>query len=115
MEEIWTLDGDETSWSSWADNIAQALASPFIQDLIATVKASHQGWVLDLGCGTGRAFLPLVEAGFRVIGLDPTMNGIRLSQKLVNQDHLRAYPILASAAQFPLPTESISFVIAISR
>jgi ubiquinone/menaquinone biosynthesis C-methylase UbiE len=114
MELIWTLDGDETSWSSWADNIAQAPASPFMHDLIAADKASHQGWAVDVGCGTGRAFLPLVEAGYRVIGLDPTMNGIRLSQQRVSQDLISAYPILASAAQFPLPTESISFVFAIS-
>ena len=114
METIWTLDGDETSWSSWADNIAQAPASPFMKDLIAADKAPHQGWAVDVGCGTGRAFLPLVEAGYRVIGLDPTMNGIRLSQQRVSQDLISAYPILASAAQFPLPTESISFVFAIS-
>jgi SAM-dependent methyltransferase len=114
METIWTLDGDETSWSSWADNMAGAPASPFIQDLIATDKASHQGWAVDIGCGTGRVFLPLVEAGYRVIGLDPIMNGIRLSQQRVSQNHISAYPILASAARFPLPAESISFVFAIS-
>ena len=114
MEVIWTLDGDETSWSSWADNIAQAPASPFMQDLIVADKASHQGWAVDVGCGTGRAFLPLVEAGYRVIGLDPTMRGIQLSQQRVSQDPISAYLILASAAQFPLATESISFVFAIS-
>jgi SAM-dependent methyltransferase len=29
-----------------------------------------RGWVLELGCGTGRITLPLVEAGCRVAGLD---------------------------------------------
>jgi SAM-dependent methyltransferase len=114
METIWTLDGDETSWSSWADNIAQAPASPFMQELIAANKASHPGWAVDAGCGTGRAFLPLVEAGYRVIGLDPTMNGLRISQQRVHQDHISAFPIFASAARFPLPTGSISFVFAVS-
>jgi SAM-dependent methyltransferase len=114
METIWTLDGDETSWSSWADNVALAPASPFMQDLIAADKNSHQGWAVDVGCGTGRAFLPLVAAGYRVIGLDPTINGIRLCQERVSQNHISAYPILASAARFPLPTKSISFVFAIS-
>lgn len=114
METIWTLDGDETSWSSWADNLAQAPASPFMQDLIAPNKASNHGWAIDLGCGTGRAFLPLVEAGYRVVGLDPNKNGIRHSHQRVNQAHIHAYPILASAARIPLPTESTSFVFAVS-
>jgi ubiquinone/menaquinone biosynthesis C-methylase UbiE len=114
METIWTLDGDETSWSSWADNMAHAPASPFMQNLIAVNKASYQGWAVDVGCGTGRAFLPLAEAGYRVFGIDPTMNGIRLCQQRVRQDHIRAYPILASAARFPLSTTSISLVYAIS-
>ena len=114
MGAIWTLDGDETSWSSWADGMADAPASPFMQDLIAANKSSQQCWSVDVGCGTGRAFLPLVEAGYRVIGVDPTLNGIRFSQQRVNQKQISAYPILASAAQAPLQTGSISFVLAIS-
>ena len=113
-ETIWTLDGDETSWSSWADDMAQATASPFMQDLIAAHTTSHRNWAIDVGCGTGRAFPPLVEAGYRVIGLDPTLNGIRLSQQRVSQTHLCAYLLLASAARLPLPSASISFVFALS-
>ncbi|HKZ44085.1 MAG TPA: class I SAM-dependent methyltransferase [Anaerolineales bacterium] len=114
MEIIWTLDGDETSWSSWADNMADAPASPLMQELITLNKNSYHGWAVDIGCGTGRAFLPLVEAGYRVVGLDPTANGIWLSQQRVNQNHINAYPVLASAARSPLPTKSISLVFAIS-
>jgi ubiquinone/menaquinone biosynthesis C-methylase UbiE len=111
---IWTLEEDETSWSSWADHMAQATASPFMRDLIAAHKTSQRSWAIDVGCGTGRAFLPLVEAGYRVIGLDPTLNGIQLSQQRVSQTHLCAYPLLASAARLPLPSASISFVFALS-
>src|SRR5258708_7380081 len=28
------------------------------------------GWILELGCGTGRVTLPLVAAGARVVGID---------------------------------------------
>ena len=30
----------------------------------------RKGWALDVGCGTGRAFLPLLARGWRVIGCD---------------------------------------------
>ncbi|HVM71607.1 MAG TPA: methyltransferase domain-containing protein [Anaerolineales bacterium] len=114
MKAKWTLDGDETSWSGWADDFASAPASQFMMDLISAHQAIRGGWALDLGCGTGRAFLPLVEAGYRIIGLDPTMNGIRLSQKRVSQSHISAFAIAASAAQIPVPAQSIAFVFAIS-
>ena len=30
----------------------------------------RKGWVLDVGCGTGRAFDPLLERGWRIVGSD---------------------------------------------
>jgi len=114
MKAIWTLDGDETSWSAWAENIALAPASSLMVDLITRNKATCIGWALDIGCGTGRAFLPLTEAGYQVIGIDPTMKSIRFSQQRVNQSNISAYPVLASATQIPLPNQSIAFVFAIS-
>jgi ubiquinone/menaquinone biosynthesis C-methylase UbiE len=114
MKAIWTLDGDETSWSSWADNIALAPASSFMRDLIAKNKADRPGWALDVGCGTGRAFLPLTDAGYHVVGFDPTINSIRFSQERVRQSRMSAYPIVASAVQIPLVNESIAFALAIS-
>lgn len=114
MKAIWTLDGDETSWHSWADNIALAPASPFMLDLITANEAVRKGWALDVGCGTGRSFLPLVEAGYSVIGLDPSINGVRISHQRASQSQIAAFPILSSAAQIPLQTQSISFALAIS-
>jgi SAM-dependent methyltransferase len=114
MNAIWTLDGDDTSWSSWADDKKLAPSSPFIQDLIAANQASHQQWAIDIGCGTGRAFLPLVEAGYRVIGIDPIISGLRSCQQRVSQATISAYPVLASATHIPMHDQSVSFVFAVS-
>lgn len=113
-EVIWTLDGDETSWSSWAESMAQAPATQLMQKLIAGYHTEQRNWAIDVGCGTGRAFLPLEDAGYRVIGFDPCLNCIKLSQQRVSQTELRAYPVLASIVHCPLPDSSVAFIFAIS-
>ena len=113
MNTIWTIDGDETSWSGWAESMAQAPASTLVQDLIATHQASDQDWALDVGCGTGRAFIPLAEAGYRVVGIDPTAKGLQFARQRALQTKISAFPVQASAARLPLKSDSISFVFAI--
>jgi SAM-dependent methyltransferase len=113
METVWTIDGDDTSWTWWAENMAHASASALIQELIAAKKVTSQEWAVDLGCGTGRAFFPLTEAGYRVVGLDPTFRGLQFSQQRALEACITAYPVQAPAARLPLATGSIFFVLAI--
>jgi ubiquinone/menaquinone biosynthesis C-methylase UbiE len=114
QEAIWTLEQDTSAWSTWAENMAEAAASPLMQEISKAYRVSVQGWALDLGCGTGRAFLPLVEAGYQVIGIDPTVTCIQISKQRSRQAILSAYPILATAAQLPTRSESFDLVLAIS-
>jgi ubiquinone/menaquinone biosynthesis C-methylase UbiE len=44
------------------------------------VAAGARGPTLDLGCGTGRS-LPLVPAGVRVVGLDPSFESLRRARR----------------------------------
>jgi ubiquinone/menaquinone biosynthesis C-methylase UbiE len=113
-DTIWTLDEDPLGWSSWAENMAQAPASSMMQNLIEAHKTSRQGWALDLGCGTGRAFLPLAEAGYKVIGVDPTARCVQYSRQRASQAHLDANPTLAAAAQLPIRSQAVDLVLAIS-
>jgi len=113
MNAVWTVDGDDTSWTSWADNMADAPASSLIQELIMPRKAGYQEWAVDIGCGTGRAFIPLAEAGYRVLGFDPTARGLKASWQRTRQSGISAYPVQASAARLPLETASAAFVFAI--
>ena len=112
MKAVWTVDGDETSWTAWAENRADAPASALVRELIATRRAGPQEWALDIGCGTGRAFIPLAEAGYRVIGIDPTPKCIEQSLRRARQSGIMAYPVQASAARLPLRAASAALVFA---
>jgi len=113
MQAVWTVEGDDTSWTAWAENRADAPASSLVRELIATRKAGPQEWAVDVGCGTGRAFIPLAEAGYWVIGIDPTPKCIELSLRRARQSSIIAYPIQASVARLPLRSSLAAFVFAV--
>ena len=49
-----------------AHHLRQPEDLPFWLDM----AAEYRGPILELGCGTGRVLIPLVQAGYRLIGLD---------------------------------------------
>jgi hypothetical protein len=75
---------------------------PFVQDIIAAAGSMKQGSGLGLyvGCGNGRNYVPLVEAGLDLVGLDVSGEAIaqlreRLPERadrLVHAD-LRSLPL----------------------
>lgn len=113
MQAVWTVEGDDKSWTAWAENRADAPASSLVRELIATRTAGPQEWAVDIGCGTGRAFIPLTQAGYRVIGIDPTPKCVELSLHRARQSGISALPIQASAARLPLRSGLAAFVFAI--
>ena len=113
MPIVWTMDGDENSWAEWSNAMAQSGASPLAQELLADIHAGQKKVALDVGCGTGRAFLPLQQAGFKIIGFDPVMAGLRASRKHCEKDHLSLSIMCATASQIPLQSSSIDLVLAI--
>jgi ubiquinone/menaquinone biosynthesis C-methylase UbiE len=113
METIWTIDGDEKSWAEWAAQMTCSSASQAIRQLAFSLKPGCQNWALDIGCGVGRSFLPLVENGYRVLGIDPIKQAVAASRARVRQEKLLAWPVLASASQLPFDSQSIRAVFAI--
>jgi SAM-dependent methyltransferase len=69
------------------DRIAPRYDRTFAPDRASTagdlerLLEGRDGVVLDLGCGTGRAFPHLIDLGFRVIGMDASMEMLREAKK----------------------------------
>lgn len=112
MTALWTVDGDETSWTEWAERMAEAPPSPLAETILASRRAPAGAWALDVGCGTGRAFAPLVQRGFRVVGLDPTAAAVRAATARAAAASLPAWAILAAADHLPIKEQSIDLVLA---
>ncbi len=69
-----------------------------------SLAKSHPGEVLELGCGTGRILLPVLQAGYKAIGLDNDLDMLRF---LINQWPLKGAPPVfqADMAHFHLAAE----------
>lgn len=70
---------------------------------LAKFGLSGGGWALDVGCGTGRAFPPLLDRGWKVVGCDVSEGMLQAAQRkfesrvrLLNLD-ARSLPALTAA------------------
>jgi ubiquinone/menaquinone biosynthesis C-methylase UbiE len=70
------------------------------------VATGARGPTLDLGCGTGRS-LPLVPAGVRVVGLDPSFESLRRARRRAPGTPL----VQASAEALPFRAAAFETVI----
>jgi len=67
----------------------------------------RNGWALDVGCGTGRAFVPLLDRGWRVVGCDLSSGMLaEAARKFGSQVRLlnldaRSLPPLSPAPELP--------------
>mgnify|MGYP001068209282 FL=1 len=77
--------GDDSQCASSMDRIAQFFDAEYldhIDDLpVLEAYADRTGGpLLELGCGTGRALIPLAEAGYQVTGVDSSPSMLKLAR-----------------------------------
>ena len=70
----------------WAEIADKNPTEKQIQFLKNTLKAD--GCVLDLACGTGRHSIPLSKEGYGMVGLDVSLNLLRIAKKRWSQIQL---------------------------
>jgi SAM-dependent methyltransferase len=113
MSIIWTVDGDKSSWVEWASRMALSPPSNLVYALVSDFHSHNLSWALDLGCGTGRAFLPLYNNGFRVIGIDPILSSTKFSLERAKKENLLAVPVQGTASQLPIQSHTVRLVLAL--
>ncbi len=76
-----------------------------------------QGLLLDIGCGTGRHFSEAARIGWRIVGIDASINALRFASRLspyslICGDVVRASPLAPHIADCVLCTDLLSVVAA---
>ena len=112
-EMHWTMDGDDGSWSEWASRLAASPAWDLINGLISKFEPGRQGWALDIGCGTGRAFEPLSRKGYQTIGIDPIWAAAQASCSRARKHQIGAWAVMATAEMLPVKQKSVQAVLAV--
>ncbi len=61
--------------------------------------------ILEIGCGTGRITVPLLEAGFRVTGIDLSADALAMAQQKIDAENVggQAALVQADMRDFNLP------------
>lgn len=109
MEPLPVRDG-YARWASCYDddgNPLIALEGPAVREWLGSLVGRR---ALDVGCGTGRHTLALVEAGARVVATEPTPEMLALARrKLVGHE----VEWVRHALPAPLPFEDATFDLAV--
>lgn len=71
------------------------------------------GWALDAACGRGHNTAFLAGLGYRAVGVDASIEGLRLAQQALAARRVRAYLIAADLDRFVLPPERFELIVVI--
>jgi SAM-dependent methyltransferase len=116
--EIGHMDGALTAarWDEEYRNqrYANEAPLPFVQTIIAVLEADRRAWNgrgLYVGCGNGRNYVPLVDAGLKLSGLDISAEALkRLTER---RPTLRQRLICGDFRDFSTANQQFDYLIAI--
>lgn len=79
----WARDAYEETALAYDDFTAQHRDEEWITDLLAALEDHGLGGhhLLDVGCGTGKSFLPMLPRGWEVTGCDISPSMLRLARE----------------------------------
>ena len=72
---------------------------------------ARPGLALDLACGAGRNALFLARRGWRVVGMDLSVEGLRILGRRARSEGLPVLPVLADAGRFQVRPGAFDLVV----
>jgi SAM-dependent methyltransferase len=63
----------------YEERVGAQPGTAIVADVAVRLLGPSRGALVDIGCGTGLLFAPLVEAGWRVTGVDPSTDQLRVA------------------------------------
>lgn len=93
------------------DRIRPGYPDPVFDDLAAITGLGEEGHVLEVGCGTGQATLPLARRGFRVLAVDLSATLAEVARRKL-QGFPRVEVVVGAFEEMPAPPEPFDLVLA---
>jgi ubiquinone/menaquinone biosynthesis C-methylase UbiE len=87
-----------------------AYPSPELVAVVAAGVPKSGGKILDLGCGSGREAIFLAKCGYDVIGVDVSVNALKIAEKRAHQAKVKVDFRQGSAYKLPVADTSIDFI-----
>jgi tellurite methyltransferase len=104
------LEGDWVDAEEPASLLRECL--PLLAEVEAEARARGRRPVaLDVACGAGRNALFLARRGWRVMGVDLSLEGLRLLGRRARSEGLPVLPVLADAAHFQVRPGRFDLVV----
>jgi tellurite methyltransferase len=104
------LEGDWVDVEEPATLLRESL--PLLSEAEAMARArGSRPLALDVACGAGRNTLFLARRGWRVMGVDLSVEGLRLLERRARSEGLPVLPVLADAGAFQVRPRSFDLVV----
>jgi len=89
--------------------------APFVVEALPTFKRCNVKSVLDLGCGAGRHCVYLAKNNFDVVGVDISMNALKMANEWRKKEKLKNIRLIqATMTNLPFSDSCFDAVISVS-
>jgi len=68
-------------WVTATSETARKFSETFYQELVSRSNQGKKGYVLEVGSNDGTFLIPFIRSGYRVLGIDPAKNIVKLAEK----------------------------------
>ena len=106
---------DKEVWERIAKSFDKTRRKPWSKCIEFIDSMEKKGLFLDIGCGNGRHLIPAARKNELVIGIDFSMNMLRVCRNNLENSEIRNYALLQADARYlPFKDDCFDYVIFIA-